>query len=307
MIKVFIATSSFGEHDPSPLEMLRERQLEALRNPLQRSLKERELLEFAKGCSGIIAGTERYSRDVLAELCGLKIISRCGVGLDTIDLEAATDMGIAVASTPQGPTQAVAELTVGLILNLIRHVNTSSSGLKHGAWEKRMGFLVNEVTVGIVGLGRIGRQVASLLKAFGASIIGYDVKPDPDWAAAQDVRLVSREEVLRQSDVLSLHIPYEARFHHLIGKRELTMMRPRSYLINTSRGGLVDEEALFLALESGRLAGAAIDTFEQEPYEGSLRNLDNVILTPHIGSYARAGRIRMERESVENILAGLKQ
>jgi D-3-phosphoglycerate dehydrogenase len=305
MPKVFIATTSFGEHDPAPLEILKQRRLEPLRNPLRRSLKENEILEFARGCAGIIAGTERYDREVLCELRDLKIISRCGVGLDTIDLQAAMDLGIAVASTPYGPTEAVAELTVGLILNLIRRVENSSVALKRGCWEKHMGFLMRELTIGIIGLGRIGRRVAALLKGFNASVLGDDIQPDREWAAAQGVRLVDRGEVLKKSDVVSLHVPYEQRLHHLIGPREIEMMKPNSYLINTSRGGLVEEGALCAALKAGRLAGAAIDTFEQEPYGGPLRALDNVILTPHIGSYARAGRIKMERESVENILAKL--
>jgi D-3-phosphoglycerate dehydrogenase len=164
---------------------------------------------------------------------------------------------------------------------------------------------LRELTIGIIGLGRIGKRVGTLLKGFNASVLGYDVQPDREWAAAQGVQLVGREQILKESDVLSLHIPYEKRLHHLIGRKELELMKSQSYLVNTSRGGLVDEEALYLALRSGRLAGAAIDTFEQEPYEGLLRELENVILTPHIGSYARAGRIKMERESVENILAKL--
>jgi D-3-phosphoglycerate dehydrogenase len=272
---------------------------------LRRGLKEKEIIEFAGGCSGIIAGTERYSHEVLAELRELRIISRCGVGLDTIDLEAAADLGIAVTATPNGPTQAVAELTLALILNLIRHVEISSIALKRGSWKKCMGFLLGELTVGIMGLGRIGKRLASLLKTFDAAIIGYDIEPDREWAAAAGVRVVNRDEVLRESDVLCLHLPYEKRLHHLIGSREIATMKPGSFLVNTSRGGLVDEEALRAALASGRLAGAAIDTFEQEPYSGPLRELESVILTPHIGSYARAGRIRMERESVQNILAGL--
>lgn len=304
---VLIATSSFGEYDRKPLELLKLKGIEVKVNSLGRTLSSQEVLELGDGCIGIVAGTERYNRDVLSKLRKLKVISRCGAGLDTVDLEAAKEMGIIVDSTPYGPTQAVAELTLGLILNLIRHVGISNSLIKNGIWKKRMGFLLGEMRVGILGLGRIGRRLAEMLKGFDAEVIGCDIQPDLKWAAEKNVTLCSRENVLKSSDIVCLHLPYEKELHHLIGAEELAMMKKGSYLVNASRGGLVDEKALYQELKSGHLAGAALDTFEREPYDGPLRELDNVILTPHIGSYGRAGRVKMERESVENLIHSLER
>ena len=170
-----------------------------------------------------------------------------------------------------------------------------------------MGSLVSELTIGILGLGRIGKRVATILRAFEATVIACDVQPDRAWAAGQGVAFKTREALLKESDVLCLHVPYVPALHHLIGRREFAMMKSGSYLINTSRGGLVDEEELYRALQSGHLAGAALDTFEREPYTGPLRELDNVILTPHMGSYARAARTQMERQAVEYLVDELKR
>lgn len=306
-VKILIGTTSFGRYEPQALELLTRKEIEPILNPLGRTLRDEEILCYASGCAGIIAGTERYTRETFEKLADLRVISRCGAGMDGIDLAAAQQRGIAVVSTPDGPTQAVAELTVGLLLNLIRHMGQAHAQLKRGVWEKPMGVLVSELTIGILGLGRIGKRVAAILRAFDATVIGCDLHPDYDWAAAHGVALKTREELLKESDVVCLHVPYGPELHHMIGTRELAMMRPGSYLINTSRGGLIDEEALYQALTSDHLGGAALDTFEQEPYTGPLRELEHVILTPHIGSYARAARMQMERQAVENLLDELQR
>ena len=304
---VFISTTSFGRYETGPLDALKRSALQPVLNPLGRTLKPEEISHYAGQCVGIIAGTEPYSQATFARLPHLKVISRCGVGMDGIDLAAAAQRGIAVVSTPDGPTSAVAELTVGLLVNLIRQVDAAHVRLTRGVWEKSMGFLVSELTIGLFGFGRIGKRVAAILRAFEATVIGCDLNPDRAWAAKHGVGLKTWEELLKASDVLSLHVPYGLELHHVIGARELAMMKSGSYLINTSRGGLIDEEALYQALTSGRLRGAALDTFEQEPYTGPLRELDNVILTPHIGSYARAARVQMERQAVENLLDALQR
>jgi D-3-phosphoglycerate dehydrogenase len=305
--KILISTTTFATYDASPLELLKTSGLQALLNPLQRTLKPEEILQHAAGCAGILAGTEPYSADTLARLKGLKVISRCGAGLDSIDLPAAEKLGIQVACTPFGPTRAVAELTVGLILNLLRDITLSDARLKRGSWEKPMGFLVGEMTFGILGLGRIGRQVALLLKQWGANVIGHDIRPDRAWANQHGILLQETEIILKTADVVCLHLSYDKSLHHVMGKEELAMMKKGSYLINVSRGGLVDEMALQEALKSGHLRGAALDVFEQEPYQGPLKGLENIILTPHIGSYARNSRIAMEREAVENLIGALRQ
>ncbi|MBI4342269.1 MAG: phosphoglycerate dehydrogenase [Candidatus Omnitrophica bacterium] len=305
MTDVLIATSTFGALDPQPLERLRRAGMTVRTNTLGRSLRPEELIAQAQGCAGIIAGIERYDQTVLEHLPQLRVISRVGAGVDGIDHEAARARGIVVASTPDAVSPAVAELTVGLLLDLIRAISASDAQVRRGRWEKRMGRLASELTVGLIGLGRIGRRVAALLGEFGARVIGCDVRPDPAWAKEHGVALRERDALLAESDVVTLHVPYEPLLHHAIGARELGLMKRGSFLINTSRGGLVDETALAQALASGHLAGAALDVFEQEPYEGPLCGMDQVILTPHIGSYARQARIEMERQAVEHLLVAL--
>lgn len=301
-MKVFVSTSSFCEYNGQPVEALKKVGLEPVLNSLRRTLKTDEILAYANDCVGIIAGTENYGQELLSRLPRLRVISRCGAGLDSIDVEAAKEAGITVVNTPYGPTQAVAELTVALILNLIRHVESSSTNLKRGAWTKQMGFLISEVKIGILGLGKVGKRVTELLRAFDANVMGCDNAPNYGWAKSNSVSIESHELLIKESDVFSLHLPYQKELNPLLGEKQLALMKPGSYLINTSRGRLIDEKALYLALKAGHLGGAAIDVFEREPYDGPLRELDNVILTPHIGSYARAGRIRMEQESVENLI-----
>jgi len=222
--------------------------------------------------------------------------------LDNVDLEAAKKRGVAVSATPDAPTQAVTELTVALILNVLRRINFMDRQVRSGAWSKEMGRLLSGKTVGIVGLGRIGRRAAELLRPFGVKIMASEPKPDRKWVKENKVRLTSLEELLRESDVVTLHIPYTEENRNLINAEGLKIMKRGAILINTSRGGLVDEDALYQALKSGYLGGAALDAMETEPYHGPLKELNNVILTPHIGSYALETRVQMEMEAAKNLI-----
>ncbi len=303
--KILIATSSFGDYDSAPLAHLRDQGYEVALNPFKRTLKSQEIVQLAQGCMGILAGTEPYTSDIFEQLPALRVISRCGAGLDTVDVQAADKKGIAVFSTPYGPTQSVAELTVGMVMSLIRGVQTSCARMRRGSWKKDMGYLLSELPMGIIGLGRIGKTVAEILKRLGASVSGCDQQPDTVWAAQNGIGLKERDQILKTNRVICLHISYDQKTRHFLDSKAMSMMMPGSFVINTSRGGLVDEGALVQALTSGHLAGAALDVFEQEPYQGPLKDLDNVILTPHIGSYARAGRIKMETEAANNLITAL--
>lgn len=303
MAKVSITTTTFAQYNNEPLEILREQGIEIIKNPYGRKLKNEEIFALCKDCAGIIAGTEIYDADILAKLKNLKVISRCGTGIDNIDLVAAKKQRIEVFNTPDALIQAVAELTVGLILALVRQIPLMDRQLHTGIWDKKMGVLLSGKKVGVVGFGRIGRRVAELLKAVGAEICYSDPQVDSSTVFSK----VEFKELLRQSDIVSLHLSYSENNRNLIGKEEFALMKSGSYLINCSRGGIVDEESLYLALKNGKLTGAAIDVFEQEPYNGPLRRLDNVILTPHIASYAKEARINMEKESVNNLIKGFKE
>jgi len=305
-LKVLISTSSFGQYDLHPLELLKSHGFEVVLNPYKRRLKAEEVVELAKDCHGIIAGTEPLTAEVLKQLPLLKAISRVGAGLENIDMEAAERRGIAIKSTPHTPTQAVAELTLGLILNVMRRINSMDRGIRSGKWNKEMGRLLSGKTIGVVGLGRIGRRVTELLKPFGAKILANEPKPDKKWVEENKVHLTSLEELLKKSDIVTLHIPYTEQTRNLINAERLKIMKRGAILINTSRGGLVDEDALYHALKSGHLGGAALDAMETEPYRGPLKELDNVILTPHIGSYALEARVQMEIEAARNLINLLK-
>jgi D-3-phosphoglycerate dehydrogenase len=287
--------------------LLRSNGFRVILNPFKRKLKQEEIVKLARDCVGIIAGTEPLTKEVLERLPKLKAISRCGAGMDNIDLEVARERGIAVQGTPDAPTQAVAELTIALILNLLRQISFMDKKVHEGAWIKKMGQLLSGKTVGIIGLGRIGRRVAELLKPFGVTILASELKPDREWAGKHGIHLTSLEELLKKSDVVTLHIPYTKQNRNLINAEKLKTMRKGAILINTSRGGLINEEALYRFLKNGWLAGAALDTMEQEPYLGPLSELENVTLTPHIGSYALEARVRMETEAAKNLVKMLKE
>ena len=301
-MKILISTTTFGKHDPTPLEMLKAAGLEVSLNPHGRKLSGGEVVELATDSEGLIAGTEPLDAEVLKRLRGLKVISRCGVGLDNVDLEAAGQQGIQVFNTPYGPTAAVAELTVGLILALLRHVPRMDRDIRAGKWQKQMGNLLQDKKVGIIGFGRIGQKVADLLLSLRAQVAYCDLAVNKTGHTQ-----LSLDELLSQSDIVSLHVSGGGNDTPLLGYEELQRMKKGSWLINCARGGVVDEEALYQVLKEGWLSGAAVDVFNQEPYAGPLAELDNVILTPHIGSYAIESRVEMEIQAARNLIEGLKE
>lgn len=304
--RVFISTSSFGKVDKAPLRRLEEEGVAVRLNPHGRTLTASEIAAFLTNVDGLIAGTEPLTRAVLSQAKQLRVISRCGTGLDNVDVKAAKELGIAVTATTQAHVPAVAELTLGAMIALLRQIPQNDRAIRSGVWHKPIGQLLRGRTVGIVGLGKVGKEVVRALKPFGARVLAYDAYPDTAFARAHDVHFTTLAALLRESDIVSLHLPYDPSLHHLLDRELLACMKPEAYLINTSRGGLVDEAALYDFLTSGKLAGAFLDTFEEEPYRGPLVQVPNVILSPHAGAYARESRIAMESEAVENLLRHLK-
>ena len=302
MNKIAVTTTTFGEYDSKPLDLCKEKGYDVILNPYGRKIKPDELIDLAKDAIGIIAGTELFSAAVLQKLPNLKSISRCGVGLDTIDMDAARKMNIKIFNTPDGPTLAVAEFTIGLMLSLLRKIPVMDRETRSGLWRKRMGGLISAKRIGIIGLGRIGKRVAELAKALGANVFYYDPFIKECRPSFPKLQL---KELLEKSDIISLHLCATKENSNMIGRNELSLMKRTAFLINCSRGGIVDEGSLYEALKNRELAGAAIDVFAQEPYSGPLTELENVILTPHVGSYAKEARIQMEIQAVNNLLAGL--
>jgi D-3-phosphoglycerate dehydrogenase len=221
--------------------------------------------------------------------------------LDNIDLAAAQQKGIKIFNTPDVVIQPVAELTVTLILDLLRQVNRQAEAMRQGRWERSMGRQLQGKTVGIIGLGRIGRRAAEMLSLLEAKVIGYDLSPDAAWAKVKSVQLVSLEEVLAQADILTLHLSKAAHSFCLDAKR-LSRLKKGALLVNTSRGEFVDEQALEAVLKNGHLGAAALDVFGQEPYRGPLAQLSNVILTPHIATFTEESRTAMEMQASQSIV-----
>jgi D-3-phosphoglycerate dehydrogenase len=294
------STSSFGVESREPLDRLERAGFAVRSNPHGRALNADEAKAHLDGIVGLVAGTEKLTAELLRGAPALKVISRVGVGIDNVDLGAAKELGIAVHNTPEAHVDAVAELTLGGLLAALRAIPRSEASIRAGKFEKPIGRLLRGKTVGLVGYGRVARALASLLRAFDCTILAYDVAHSDASA-----RYVGLDELLAQADVVSLHLPYAKSAHHLIGAAQLAAMKPDAVLVNTARGGLVDEAALVAHLEQHKKAAAYLDCFEKEPYTGPLAALPNVVLTAHIGSYAREARVRMEVEAVDNLLRAL--
>lgn len=297
---IAISTSSFGKESSAPLDALRTAGFDVRANPHGRTLTTDEAKLHLDGVVGLIAGTEKLTGDLLRSLPQLKCISRVGVGMDGVDQVAAKELGITVVNTPDAHVDAVAELTLAGLLSLLRGIVTSDASIRNGKFDKPMGRLLRGKTVGIVGYGRVARAVSKLMGAFDCPVLAYDV-----MHGQQGVDYVELDDLLRRSDIVSLHLPYSKQAHHLIGAAQLAAMKPDGILVNTARGGLVDEAALVDHLTSHPKAGAYLDCFDKEPYSGPLAKLANVVVTSHIGSYAREARVRMESEAVINLMAAL--
>ena len=303
MTNIVATTTSFGKECPHLIDMLSKQGLKLVLNPLNRKLTEEELTDLLEKYRpvGILAGTEPITRPVLVRANDhLRVISRVGVGWDNVDRQAANELGIQVFRTTGVLSQAVAELTLGMILSALRTIPFQHKQVCSGVWEKGMGKLLQGKIVGIIGFGTIGQRVGELIVAFGATVLYYDpVSTNVAWAKA-----VSIHNLLAQSDIVTIHADAQ---EQILGEKELNFLcKSGVIVVNVARGGVVDEVALCKALESGQVSCACLDVFEKEPYSGRLTQFENVVLTPHIGSYAKEARIEMEKMAVENLLDGLK-
>lgn len=252
----------------------------------------------------------RYNGELMDQLPNLCMIARTGIGVDNVDLDAATARGIVVTNTPDGPTESTAEHTVAMLLSIAKRLKQGNDNLAAGQWGPRTGPLIGvEVrgkTLGLVGLGRIGRRVAHMCRfGFDMRIVGYDPYVSEEQAAQMGVSLLPLDDVVAQADFLSVHVPLMPQTYHLINRDLIARMKDGAYVLNLARGPLVDAEALLDALDSGKLAGAGLDVFEPEPVavESRLRNHPHIVATPHIAGVTQEGRTRMEQMAVERLLA----
>jgi D-3-phosphoglycerate dehydrogenase len=267
------------------------------------------LIDALQGMAASLASVEPYTAAVLAETPDLRVISRLGVGYDAIDVDEATRRGVVVCTTPGANHHSVADLAVGLILVCLRQIVAAAETVRAGNWvPPRVGVELRATTVGIVGTGLIGREVIKRLSGFEPRVLAYDVVESPEMVQKFGVEYVSFDELLRQSDVLTLHAPLLPETRALIDANALAKMKPSAYVVNTARGPLVDEVAIAQALHAGQIAGAALDVFDREPLPASspLRQAPNLILTPHIAGVTQQSRTAMAAMAIQNVARVLR-
>jgi D-3-phosphoglycerate dehydrogenase len=297
---VFVTLSTFAVHDREPMRLLEASGVPFKMHGTGKRITTPELLAAGRDASVIIAGIEPYDAATLQALPALRCISRCGVGVDSIDLAAARARGIAVLNTPDPPVAAVAELAVTMMLALCRRLPRQMQHARRGEWTRVDSRLLGGRRVGLIGLGRIGRRVAELLRSFGCEIRATD--PGVAAGTVPGVTLVPLPELIRTCDVISIHAAREGASPLVLGAAEMAAMPRGAILINVARGGMVDERALHDALAAGHLSGAGLDAYEHEPYQGPLCGLDDVVLTPHSATLTVETRSAMERECVSKAL-----
>lgn len=301
MTKVAIGPSSFAKADPLPQTMLEEAGVEVIQNPFGRRLTEPEIIAHLAGVDGLVAGLEPLNRFVMQQSKQLKAIARVGIGMDNVDQDAASELGIKVSNTPEGPTTAVAELAMAALLSIGRNLVRANEALHQKDWQKDIGFEIGGLKVLLIGYGRIGRKFGEHLRHFGAELFVVDPMLSKDALLDGEI-LVSLAEGLPIADVISIHVSGN---EQLLGSAEFSQMKPGVILLNSARGEIVSEEALVTALEAGIVAGGWFDVFWEEPYTGKLTAYPQMLLTPHIGTYSRQCRLAMETQAVENLLRDL--
>lgn len=300
---ILIATYPFGQCGKESVNIFKKTGWNLHYNSLGRRLKTNEVKDMIYNMDAVIAGTEPYNKEVLKNSNKLKVICRVGVGLDNIDFEECRNRNIEVTHTPVAPANGVADLTVAQIINLLRGIVVSNQLISKKIWKRTLGLLVSEAKIGVLGVGRIGSRVIKRLKSFDANpIYCCDLKP----YSIKRVKWLNKEELFKTCDLVTIHIPYNRYNHHCVDAKEINMMKKGSFIINTSRGLVLNEKALEDALTRGHLGGAALDVFKSEPYRGVMTKMDNVILTAHIGSSARMARFLMEYGASTDCIRFLK-
>ena len=300
-MSVAVASHSFPKNETLRRE-LEARYPDAVYNRTGRPLAGDDLIRFLRGHERAITGLETLDDALFAAVPELRIVSKYGVGLDTIDLAAAKRRGVSVRWTPGVNRQAVAELTIAFMLVLGRSALTLARELRDGGWRQPGGRQLSSATVGIVGCGAIGQQVARIAAAFGARVLAHDIRTYDEFYREVRVTPVSLDVLLASSDIVTIHVPLDSSTRGLIGARHIARMKPSAFLVNTARGGIIDEAALKAALMEGRLAGAAFDVFEVEPpLDRELLRLPNFVGTPHIGGSTEEAVLAMGRAAITGL------
>jgi D-3-phosphoglycerate dehydrogenase len=305
MPKVMIGPSQLAEIQGDFLTVLGKAGFEIAYPHLGRQMVEAEVLEKLAGCSASLAGSEPYTRDVFKKFPQFKVVARAGVGYDAVDVKAATEHGVVVCIAPGTNQHSVAEHCFMLILALARNLIRQHNPIRDGKWPRAANLPVRGKTLGLVGLGRIGKSMTTRAQAFGMKVIAYEPFPDSAFVESHGVRLTTLDDLLRAADYVSLHLPAMEGTFKLINAQRLKLMKPTAFLINTARGAVVDEHALYEALRDKQIAGAGLDVFEEEPPrpDNPILKLDNVVMTAHTAGVDTQSRDDMARKAAECIAA----
>jgi D-3-phosphoglycerate dehydrogenase len=304
--KILVTLSTFAEYDAAPLHLIEASGVPFSVHKSGKRITTAELVDQGRDATVVIAGVEPYDARTIEQLPALRCISRCGAGVDAVDLAAARARGVTVLNTPDVPTEAVAELAVTMLLAIARNLSRQTGLMRRREWGRIEAHLLQGRRVGLIGLGRIGRRVVELLAPFRPVMLAADPLADRAWAEAHGVMLVSLDELLATSDLVSIHAARRSEAPLRIGAAEIARMKNGAGLVNLARGGMVDEDALHDALASGHLAGAGLDVYGEEPYRGRLCDLDTALLTPHNATLTVETRVAMETEAVDKALRFLR-
>jgi D-3-phosphoglycerate dehydrogenase len=305
--KVLIATRSFGSTSHKPGEILHKGGCDLVNADMSLEMTEERLIDLLKGAAAAIVGVVPMTAYVLAHAPDLKVVSVHGVGVDHIDLDAAARLGITIANCPGANAASVSDLTIGLMIAIARNIPGVERELRQGGWGSHQGSELFQKTLGIIGLGHIGLGVAKRAMGFDMKVLVHDPHVHSVPKELPEIQLVSIANLIRRADFVSLHAPLNDDTRNIIGPAELAAMKPGAFLINTARGGLADEQALFNALNTGKIAGAAFDCFVDEPPTGSpLLGLDNFLGTPHIGAHTQESIERVGVVAAQNVINALK-
>ena len=304
---IFVALSTFSEKDNGPLNLLKSSGIKYKIHNSGKRITKQELLDDALDATIIIAGVEIYDKELLIKLINLKYIVRCGVGIDNIDLDYAKEKGIKILNTPDVPSLAVAELALSMFLILSRNLLVQANLMADKKWVRVESHLLSNKSLGIFGYGRIGKKVIELCKPFGLNIYVCDPYYNPENTIEENIKFVSKNELLNKADIISIHASNTTPGTYLLDESDFNLMKKGVFVVNLSRGGMINEEALFTALKNGQIAGAGLDVFEKEPYDGKLCELQNIILTPHSATSTLETRTAMENECVEKSIMAATQ
>jgi len=300
--RILIASRSFGSTSQKPYDVLKQADCEIIQVDISKKVTEEHMVEMLQAIDGAIIGVVPMTKYVLENSSSLKVVSMHGVGVDHIDLTTATERGILIANCQGVNDQSVADLTIGLMISIARDIPRIDKSVREGGWGAQAGSELWRKTLGLIGLGRIGHGVAKRALGFDMKVLAYDpyVKVED---VGKDISMASLDEVLKEADFVSLHAALSEETRHLIGGAQLKSMKSSAYLINTSRGALVNEEVLYSVLKENQIAGAALDVYDIEPPgESPLLQLGNIILTPHVGAHTRESIERVGVMSAENVL-----